>query len=105
MAFDVRPEDLEGFGRQVDRAAQDVQQAREYVDKHAGMGLFTDQGLILWMTGLHTQAGDSVRAVLTRLDRLLTASARELDRSAAYYRATDAEQASRLDSTYPSSKR
>jgi hypothetical protein len=86
----------------VGRAAQDVQQAREYVDKHAGIGLFTDQGLILWMTGLHTQAGDSVRAVLGRLDTLLTASARELDRSAAYCRATDSEQASRLDSAYPS---
>ncbi|MCX4457243.1 type VII secretion target [Streptomyces sp. NPDC059837] len=105
MTFEVKPEDLDGYSRQVQRAAEDVHQAQEYVKKYGDMGAFTGQGLILWATGMHSQAMNEVNDVVTRLHTLLAASAKELSKSAEYYRATDQDQASKLDATYPSSKR
>ncbi|MFI1739662.1 hypothetical protein [Streptomyces sioyaensis] len=105
MTFDVRPEDLEGFGRQVGRAAQDAEQGKDYIHKFGDMGTFGGQGLILWMTDLHPQAMDSVDSVLKRMSSLLDASAKELHKSAGFYRQTDHDQAAKMDGTYPASKR
>jgi hypothetical protein len=105
MTFRVRPEALEGYGRQVGRAAEDVQQAEEYINKHGDLDVLIDQGLILAATGLHSQAMDSVREVLARMDSLLRAGAQELSKSAHYYRTTDTGEAAGLDAACPSSKR
>ncbi|MFJ8363653.1 hypothetical protein [Streptomyces sp. NPDC093984] len=105
MAFEVKPDDLDGYSRQVERAAEDVHQAQEYIKKYGDMGAVTGQGLFLWATGMHSQAMDGVNDVVTRLHGLLTASAKELSKSAEYYRTTDQDQASKLDATYPPSKR
>ncbi|MFJ5535373.1 hypothetical protein [Streptomyces sp. NPDC093261] len=105
MTFEVRPEDLDGYSRQVGRAAEDMNQAQQYIKKYGDMGALTGQGLFMWATGMHSQAMDGVNDVVARLHALLVASAKELSKSAAYYRATDRDQASKLDGTYPSSKR
>ncbi|MBK3644361.1 hypothetical protein [Streptomyces sp. MBT33] len=105
MTFQVRPGDLDGYSRQVGRAADDVHQAQEYIAKYGGMDAFHGQGLFIYAIGLHSQAMDGVKNVLTRLHTLLSASADELSKSAAYYRATDRSQASQLDASYPPSKR
>jgi len=105
MTFEVKPDDLDGFGRQVERAAEDVQQAQEYIKKYGDMGAVTGQGLFLWATGMHSQAMDGVSDLATRLQGLLSSSAKELSKSAGYYRTTDQDQASQLDATYPPSKR
>ncbi|MEU6576991.1 type VII secretion target [Streptomyces sp. NPDC046805] len=105
MSFKVHPDDLQGYGRQVGRAAEDMHQAQEYINKYGDLGVFTDQGLILWATGMHTQAMDEVKNVVSRVRTLLSASAEELAKSAEYYRTTDQQQASKLDATYPPSKR
>ncbi|MGW1162616.1 WXG100 family type VII secretion target [Streptomyces sp. NPDC002513] len=105
MTFEVKPEDLDGYSRQVERAAEDMHQAQEYIKKYGDMGAFTGQGLFLWATGMHSQAMDGVKDVVTRLHALLAASAKELAKSADHYRSTDQDQASKLDATYPPSKR
>ncbi|MCL6672719.1 hypothetical protein [Streptomyces panaciradicis] len=105
MAFQVRPDDLDGYSRQVGRAADDAHQAQEYLKRHGGMGALDGQGLFLYAIGLHAQAMEGAKEVLTRLHTLLSASAEELAKSAAYYRTTDRAQASGLDATYPPSKR
>ncbi|MFF4909666.1 hypothetical protein ACFY2T_32950 [Streptomyces sp. NPDC001260] len=105
MAFQVRPDDLDGYSRQVHRAADDARQAQEYLKRYGGMDALDGQGLFLYAIGLHAQAMDGVKNVLTRLHTLLSASAEELAKSAAYYRTTDRAHASRLDATYPPSKR
>ena len=105
MTFRVRPDDLDGYSRQVGRAADDVHHAQEYIAQYGGMDALHGQGLFLYAIGLHSQAMDGVKNVLTRLHTLLSASAEELSKSAAYYRTTDQDQASRLDATYPPSKR
>ena len=105
MSFQVRPDDLDGYSRQVGRAAGDVHQAQAYIEKNGGMDALHGQGLFLYAIGLHSQAMDGVKDVLTRLNTLLSASSEELSKSAAYYRATDRAQASQLDATYPPSKR
>uniref|UniRef100_J2K655 Uncharacterized protein n=1 Tax=Streptomyces auratus AGR0001 TaxID=1160718 RepID=J2K655_9ACTN len=87
------------------RAAQDTGQGKEYVHKNGDMGAVTGQGLILWMTNLHPQAMDSVDKMLKRMSSLLDASAEELKKSARHYQQTDHEQASKMDGTYPASKR
>lgn len=105
MAFRVNPEDLDGYSRQVERAAEDMHQAQEYINKYGDMGPVTGQGLILWAFQIHSQAMDEVKGVVTRVHSLLAASAKELSKSAEYYRTTDQDQAANLDATYPSSKR
>ncbi|MFJ7903853.1 WXG100 family type VII secretion target [Streptomyces sp. NPDC096198] len=105
MAFEVEPDDLDGYGRQVGRAADDMHQAQEYIKKYGDMGAFTGQGLFLWATSMHAQAMSGVHDVVTRLHSILAASAQELSKSADYYRTTDQHQASQLDATYPPSKR
>ncbi|MER6424215.1 hypothetical protein [Streptomyces sp. NPDC001137] len=105
MTFRVNPEDLDGYSRQVARAADDMHQAQEYINKYGDMGPVTGQGLILWALRTHPQAMDEVKDVVARVRSLLAASAKELSKSAEYYRTTDQDQASKLDATYPPSKR
>ncbi|MGW2697172.1 hypothetical protein [Streptomyces sp. NPDC001296] len=105
MTFEVKPEDLDGYSRQVGRASEDMRQAQEYIKKYGDMGALTGQGLFLWATGMHSQAMAGVSDVVSRLHALLAASAKELSKSAGYYRTTDRDQASKLDATYPPSKR
>jgi hypothetical protein len=105
MAFEVEPEDIVGYSRQVGRAAQDLHQAQEYINKYGDMGDSSGTGLFRWATAMHSQAMTEVKGVVTRLNSILAASATELSKSAEYYRTTDQDQASKLDATYPPSKR
>lgn len=106
MGFDVEPEDLRGFGKQVARAAEDARQAVKYAKTHSdAIGTSAQEGLVLHVAGLHPSVASDVHAVLERVHELLNSSSGELTRSAEYYEKTDHDQASRLDATYPASKR
>jgi hypothetical protein len=106
VGFDVEPEDLRSFGKQVERAAEDAQSAKKYAKTHSdAIGGGTQEGLILHLSGLHPSVAAEVDSVLSRVHTLLSSSARELTRSAGYYEKTDEDQAAKLDATYPASKR
>lgn len=106
MGFDVEPDDLRSFGRQVGRAAEDAQQAVKYAKTHSdAIGTAAQEGLILQISGLHPSVASEVHSVLDRVHKLLNSSSGELTRSAEYYEKTDHDQASKLDATYPASQR
>lgn len=106
MGFDVEPEDLRSFSKQVGRAAEDALSAKKYATTHSdAVGSTAQEGLILHVTGLHPHVAAEVDSVLTKVHSLLSACAGELTRSAAYYEKTDHDEAAELDRTYPASKR
>ncbi|MER5438933.1 hypothetical protein [Streptomyces sp. NPDC002790] len=107
MSFAVESADLGAYGKQVDRAAEDAQSVDDYVKKY-GRALgnsSTEQGLLLAPLELHEQAMDDAGKALSRVHTLLDRSGAELTRSGAYYRDTDAEQAAKVDATYPDAQR
>lgn len=106
MGFDVEPDDVRSFGKQVARAAEDAQQAVKYAKTHSdAIGTSAQEGLVLHIAGLHPSVASDVHSVLDRVHTLLNSSSGELTRSAAYYEKTDHDQASKVDATYPASKR
>ncbi|MFF4525573.1 hypothetical protein [Streptomyces bluensis] len=106
MSFDVEPEDVRSFGKQIGRAAEDAQEAKKYARTHGdAVGGQSQEGLILHLLGLHPTAVDRVDDTLERVRKLLDSSSRELDRSAGLYEKTDHDEAARQDATYPASKR
>ncbi|MCX4829791.1 hypothetical protein OG746_13730 [Streptomyces sp. NBC_01016] len=77
MSFAAESADLEAYGKQVDRAAEDAQSVGEYVKRY-GTGLdksTTEQGLLLAPLELHDQAMDEANRALSRIHTLLDRSA------------------------------
>ncbi|MEU8995315.1 type VII secretion target [Streptomyces caniferus] len=108
MSFSVDPDDLAGFGKQVKRAAEDVEESRDYVKKSCDM-LPSDVGPIstvaqLWGGG-HEDVVNRVQNTLKVLHKILSASSTELRNSARHYDSTDRGEAGKMDATYPASKR
>ncbi|WP_143658946.1 hypothetical protein [Streptomyces platensis] len=108
MSFSVDPDDLTGFGKQVKRAADDVEESRDYVKKSCEM-LASDVGPIstvaqLWSGG-HEDVVNRVQNTLKVLHKILGASSAELLSSAKHYDSTDRGEATKMDATYPASKR
>ncbi|MFJ6750752.1 MULTISPECIES: WXG100 family type VII secretion target [unclassified Streptomyces] len=108
MSFSVDPDDLEAFGKQIHRAVEDVEEARDYVKKSCEM-MPSDVGPIstiaqLWDGG-HQDVIDRVQNTMKTLQKILSASSGELLSSAKHYRATDRDESRKMDSTYPASKR
>ncbi|MFG2093703.1 hypothetical protein [Streptomyces sp. NPDC048612] len=110
MSFSVHPADIAGFAKLIGRAAEDMQEGVGYIDNKANEdGFDVEEGLIgQWWEdayGNHTERVREVKGFLRKVGGLLEASAEELKKSAKYYQATDHEQAVKMDSTYPASKR
>ncbi|MGX7761003.1 hypothetical protein ACWQ06_20405 [Streptomyces angustmyceticus] len=108
MSFSVDSDDLNGFGKQVGRAANDVEESRDYVKKSCEM-LDSDVGPIstvaqIWSGG-HEDVVNRVHNTLKTLHKILSASSDELIKSAKHYNSTDAAEARKMDATYPASKR
>ncbi|MEU4846215.1 hypothetical protein [Streptomyces gilvosporeus] len=108
MGFSVDPDDLTGFGKQVKRASDHVEESRDYVKKSCEM-FAMDVGPIstvaqLWDGG-HTDVVDRVQNTLKALHRILASSSAELLSSARHYDATDHDESRKMDATYPASKR
>ncbi|MFJ4848761.1 MULTISPECIES: hypothetical protein [unclassified Streptomyces] len=100
MVFKVCPEDLEGYGRLIDRAAGDVAEGGAYLRRH-GTVAESAQGLCSQVFDVHGTVLRDMAATCEKLRTLLEASAAELTRSAAYYRVTDRAEAARVDALRP----
>ncbi|MFI9260253.1 WXG100 family type VII secretion target [Streptomyces sioyaensis] len=110
MSFKVNAADIEGFAKLIGRASEDMHESLSYIDNEANEdGFDVQQGLVgeLWQGayGNHTARVQEVKSFLRKVRELLDASGEELKRSAKHYQATDQEQAAKIDSTYPGSKR
>jgi hypothetical protein len=104
MGFKVVPDDLEAYGKLIDRAGQDALQGKEYLNRHGNITV-DSQGLFTRPFDFHGSLLSDVANVFGRLHSLLDASSRELNRSAGYYRATDQAEAAKVDAVQPPSKR
>ncbi len=104
MNFRVEPTDIEGFGKLVDRAAEDMVAAIKYL----GNAKLEQKGSVgeLWeqCSQEHDKYVSDGKAVLERIQTVLDSAATELASSARYYKGTDRSQAAAIDSTYPGSK-
>lgn len=96
MYLRVTPSHLEGFARQVSRAADDAAEACGYVRKHASIKPM-EQGLLTRMFDLHGHLAGTVTDTLARLQEILAASSSELGKAAHYYRVTDVAEAAKMD--------
>lgn len=107
MSFSVETADLDAYGGQVGRAAEDAEAIKQYVDKYGShlQGSTVDQGLFLAGLDLHEDAMNKGKSALGRVHTLLDRSSDELTKSSTYYEQTDRTQAEELDATYPGSKR
>ncbi|MFF3748491.1 hypothetical protein [Streptomyces kronopolitis] len=108
VSFSVDPDDLAGFGKQVQRAADDVEESRDYVKKSCEM-LASDVGPVstvaqMWSGG-HEDVVNRVQNTLKALHRILDSSSAELRSSARHYVSIDRSEAGKMDATYPASKR
>jgi hypothetical protein len=108
MTFEVEPNDLASFARQVGRAADDVTAAEEYFERECSIGTFSTgpiSAIASIFGGGHDGVMENVRSALGQMHRILDASKNEMSRSADFYKRTDEGEASKLDSQYPESKR
>lgn len=99
----MNPDALDGFSKLVGRAAESAEKAVEYVGQHAqiekGGGDLYDL-----VAGDHDQYVSEAKKALSKVRGVLDSSTKELAGSAKYYRATDQDEAAKLDATYPGSK-
>ncbi|MER5937475.1 type VII secretion target [Streptomyces sp. NPDC001928] len=108
MTFEVEPNDLASFSRQIGRATDDVTSAKEYFERECSIGTFSAgpiSAMASMFGGGHDGVMGNVRSALEQMHRILDASQREMSRSADFYKRTDGDEASRIDSQYPESKR
>jgi hypothetical protein len=108
MGFEVEPNDLASFSRQIGRASDDVTSAEEYLQREGSIGTFSTgpvSAIASIFGGGHDGVVENVRFALERMRLILDSSKNEMSRSANFYKQTDEGQASRLDSQYPQSKR
>ncbi|WP_310726524.1 type VII secretion target [Streptomyces sp. N2A] len=108
MEFSVEPDDLNAFGKQVQRAADDVEEARDYIKRSCEM-FASDVGPIstvaqLWGGG-HEDVVGRVQNTMKALHKILASSSEELLKSARHYDTTDRDESRKMDATYPASKR
>jgi hypothetical protein len=86
----------------------DVRSALDYMKRECAIGDF-DRGplseIAAWFGAGHEDVFTSVKSTLVKMEQILDASKREMSRSAKYYETTDQGEASKLDATYPASKR
>ncbi|MFI0242360.1 hypothetical protein [Streptomyces sp. NPDC016845] len=101
MTLTVKSHDLVGYAGLVRRAGEDCGTVRAYLDRSTTIessfiGKLWNQAL-----GDHTGRVREARDLLCHFDTILSASAGELKKTAAWYDAVDLEQARKLDATYP----
>lgn len=98
MGFEVDPDDLEAFSRQLARASGDVRSALDYMQKECTIGPF-DRGPLSEIASMfksgHEEVFSSTKSSLEKLGKILDSSKREMSQSAKYYANTDRSEASR----------
>lgn len=100
MSFSVEPGALERAASRVNDASIDAQAAKAYILKHTDMPWY-GQGLLNEAWPAHQKLIDEMNKRLGHLVQLLEQSRDALQRTAYFYRHTDARSAGRLDATYP----
>ncbi|MCZ2523848.1 hypothetical protein GQS52_11380 [Streptomyces sp. SCUT-3] len=101
MNFSVEPGNIESYGKLVKRAAEAMEAGESYLSKYAKVDESSSGEIWQKVVGLHGPRVQEALGVIKKFSKILTASSRELERSARYYRNTDRSQAERLDATYP----
>ncbi|MFM9369504.1 hypothetical protein [Streptomyces sp. Da 82-17] len=103
MNFQVNPVDIDGYGKMVRRAHEDMSRGSQHLRSKAN--LRTSAVAELWQTVVndHDEYVDSGERILQAYSTALSASSDELLRTATYYRLTDEQEAASHDSTYRSS--
>ncbi|MFE5189331.1 hypothetical protein [Streptomyces sp. NPDC056628] len=103
MDFNVDPDAIDGFSKLIGRAAEGGEKAVAYVRTHTqiekGGGDLYDL-----VSGDHDRYVSEAEKALAKVRGVLDSSMKELAKSATYYRATDRDEAAKLDATYPGSK-
>jgi hypothetical protein len=104
VAFEVHPEKLEAFQKQLEELAGQTGAANDYTGKHLELSR-QDKGIVgqgIWAqaTSQMSEVHAAITANLDKLNTLSTTSAGELGRAAGMYRNTDRAAAERLDNTY-----
>ncbi|MFC8784577.1 hypothetical protein [Streptomyces nigra] len=104
MNFRVEPGAIDGFSKLVGRAADGGAQAVSFVGNNAKID--KSVGGMAWdlVAGEHDRYVSEAKKALEKVKSLLEASEKELTGTAKYYRATDTDEAAKLDATYPGSK-
>ncbi|MFE5817374.1 hypothetical protein [Streptomyces sp. NPDC056479] len=104
MNFRVEPGALDGFSKLVGRAADGSAQAVSYTGNHAQIDASVGGAAWDLVAGDHEQYVNEAKKALGKVKSLLESSEKELTGTAKYYRATDTDEAAKLDATYPGSK-
>ncbi|MFE1952958.1 MULTISPECIES: hypothetical protein [Streptomyces] len=104
MNLKVTPSDLEGYARQLGRAAEDAVAFKNHCGRHTTVGA-SNEGLINLVLTTHTATVQQVNSAFDKLQSILKAADGELGRSATYYIKTDRSVAAKADATYPLVKR
>jgi hypothetical protein len=98
--FKVQPQELHALAKLVDRAREDVDAGKTYLQKV--MDFQGGVGLINQLTGGHKEAYQAMDAWLGKLaNPTLTTVSGNVTAAAKYYQRTDEKSAKKLDGTYP----
>jgi hypothetical protein len=104
MGFEVDPDALRGYARQLHDAATATDTAGGYVRRWASIG-WHDRGLLSQLRTAHEQFVNNTTAALRHLKDLLETSQAAMDSAAGFYTSTDHTAAARLDASYPATPR
>lgn len=104
MNFRVEPGAIDGFSKLVGRAADGSAQAVSYAGTHTQLDKSVGGAAWDLVAGDHDHYVDEAKKALEKVKGVLESSQKELTGTAKYYRATDHDQAAKLDATYPGSK-
>jgi hypothetical protein len=99
VSFSVDAAGLVGLPQQLDRMQVDALRGSAYVDAHARI---SSGGVLTGLAADHQRIVHDVRGYLDKLGSRVAGNAADAVRAAsAYYEATDAQAAARLDASYP----
>lgn len=104
MVLQVQPDEIDGYGDMIGRAANDAGACQSYLAS-CGQLSGISHGLITKFAWVHGDVLDAVNGVLGHLHNVLDKSSAELHKVAQYYRTIDMESARKIDATYPPTQR
>lgn len=101
MNFRVVPADVASYGKMIERAQNDMAEARGFLDRKATVDNEAESQLWQLIVGHHSDVVHKAKASIKAFEETLEASQRELTRTAGYYTSTDKAEAAKVDATYP----
>lgn len=102
--FQVAPQDLDGYGKLIERVGDQAESAKKYLDSYGELGGAT--GFFIRLVNLESRHSVwTAKQVLSHLEDLGYKSSKNLENTATHYRDTDKSIAARVDTTYPAGRR